>query len=136
MNRDDLTLEDLDQAAELLLAEPERAERCDGCRHWSRLTPIDLHDDEPVEADDDGRIMLGECRRFPPRISDAALAGHVEVSGRRIPLRMTAVAEASVFPVTLGCHWCGEHSAPAPVAPATPRRTRKSKTKNDVQVAG
>jgi hypothetical protein len=64
------------------VAKPERAERCDECRHW--------------ESGRQG--VIGECRRNAPTI--------IENQVRR--LEDVEIHMASVFPYTSYDCWCGE----------------------------
>lgn len=86
-------------------------EQCNGCRFW-------LADPNSPEWDDEPHAR-GQCRRYPPTISDhmAAIALGTPSSGQRVdPEEMTdtcSVYEACLLPVTFCTDWCGEFQATA-----------------------
>jgi hypothetical protein len=72
---------------------------CANCRFWDR------YDDDHVVA----ARSKGDCRRRPPRVSDAILGlrdPEVDDIDDRF---ISELYLASAFPVTHETSWCGEH---------------------------
>jgi hypothetical protein len=83
-------------------------QQCNGCRFWIADTTSDAFDEEPH--------AYGQCRRFPPTISDhmASISiGTPNFGEQYDPEDMAdsiAVHRASLSPVTFCNDWCGEFS--------------------------
>jgi hypothetical protein len=86
-----------------------RRQTCAACRHWDRY------------EGGEGSLSTnkGDCRRHPPRISEALLTRHlpglsVDMNGYELELD---IYTASAFPVTHETSLCGEFAQPEPVIP-------------------
>ena len=88
---------------------------CETCRWWVRLNEGDLFDEESGCLTTDGRVHVGECRRFPPSVDYVELS---RLANRRMASAGTAndgLANAhrnlaTGFPITHDVTFCGEHT--------------------------
>lgn len=94
--------------------------QCEGCCYWKRIDPGDVYSGDcvPDEAEfgGDPEMLIGQCRRFPPIVSDDAMR-----TSRLMPCyadknvwnELTThgmVFCATKWPITWNDHWCGEFS--------------------------
>jgi hypothetical protein len=94
--------------------------RCDGCRFWVRIHEDMLHRVESsIFEVEDGKVPVGECHRFPPKLDGAAyeVLHQKRLSESGFPGFDQPIAsawQASKFPILDESDWCGEFEAASP----------------------
>lgn len=97
----------------------ERKERCETCRWWDRADKGSLY---PAESEVGAHLSethegldVGECRRFPPAVSDEQARRVLRIGIYRPDvydcLPLGVLNAATVWPHTAEWDWCGEWRA-------------------------
>jgi len=90
---------------------------CSQCRFWKRIDPgrrIAGFDDVHMSDEEDDKFLIGECLRYPPKISDREIAETLKAplySGSRFAsLPVSVICSATLWPITWDSDGCGEFS--------------------------
>lgn len=88
---------------------------CAECHFWRRLNARDLYDDEKtlVLNDNDDRVMIGDCQRYPPQFDGVEFARLNDARMKQIRCANSdnlsySRLVASKFPATWEFDSCGE----------------------------
>ena len=90
---------------------------CRHCRFWRRIERGAVYngkEEELILSDEgDGRVIVGECLRYPPVLDGVSLAEMRAGQMRKAKTSNDGLANyhqqaATLFPMTFELDWCGE----------------------------